>query len=129
MRYRFGQFLTLMAAILIESEAFAQATTTAPQPNLADAIAKMIPMFAIVFCMFYFLVARPQQAKLKAHDQMLANLKKGDNVVTTGGIMGRVVGVEKDHILLEIASNVRVKVDRSAITRLEQKDSQVKSAA
>jgi len=69
----------------------------------------------LIFVIFYFLLIRPQQKKAKEHQQFLANLKKGDLVVTSGGIQGTVTGLTDKVVTLEIADNVRVKVARPYI--------------
>jgi len=79
-------------------------------------------MFIIVGAIFWFLVLKPQQDKLKAQQNLLSALKKGDAVVTSSGIIGRVAAVEKDHILVEIANNVRVKFEPSHIARKPEKE-------
>lgn len=74
-----------------------------------------IAPLVILFVIFYFLLIRPQQKKAKEHKQMLSEVKKGDNIVTTGGIYGRVTTVSDDTLMVEIADNVRVKIARDAI--------------
>ena len=78
----------------------------------------MLPMFAMVFLIFYILVFRPQSKTRKEHEQMLKNLKKNDEVVTSGGLFGTVVNVKPESITLRVDENVRVEVERSAIVRL-----------
>jgi preprotein translocase subunit YajC len=69
----------------------------------------------LMFVVFYFLLIWPQQKKAKAHRQVLANLQKGDNVVTGSGIYGQITGITDTTVTLEIAEKVRIKVSRSAI--------------
>ncbi len=69
----------------------------------------------LVFGIFYFLIIRPQQKQAKQHQEMLKNVNKGNQVVTVGGIYGKVVGVADDILTVEIADNVKIKVDRSGI--------------
>lgn len=69
----------------------------------------------ILFVIFYFLLIRPQQKRAKEHKAMLAAIQKGDNVVTNGGIHGRVAAVHEDSVSVEIASGVTVKVSKEAI--------------
>ena len=71
---------------------------------------------AAIFLVFYFLVIAPANKQKRKTQEMLNSLKKGDRVVTSGGIYGTVQGVEPDVIYLKIAENVKVKVARSAIT-------------
>jgi preprotein translocase subunit YajC len=72
---------------------------------------------AIVIGIMYFVALRPQIQEKKAHDLMLAGLAKDDAVVTSGGLHGRIVELQADNLVIEVADKVRVKVDRSAITR------------
>jgi len=73
-----------------------------------------IPLI-LMFAIFYFLLIRPQQKKAKQHKTLLAALKKGDRVVSSGGLHGVVTGLTDDVVTMEIAPKVRVKVSRSAI--------------
>ena len=77
-------------------------------------IAQFVPLI-LIFVVFYFLLIRPQQKKAKEHQSYLSNLKKGDKVVTGGGIHGQIAGLSDTVVTLEIAENVRIKVNRSAI--------------
>jgi preprotein translocase subunit YajC len=70
----------------------------------------------LMFAIFYFLLIRPQQKKAKAHKQLLASIKKGDRVVSSGGLYGVVTGLTDDVVTMEIAPKVRVKVSRGSIS-------------
>lgn len=72
----------------------------------------------IMFVIFYFLLIRPQQKKNKDQREMISNLKKGDMIVTGGGIHGRVTGVSDTTLTVEIADKVRVKINRSNVSSL-----------
>ena len=78
--------------------------------------AQPLIMLALMFGIFYFLLIRPQQKKVKAHRELIASLKTGDEVVTAGGIHGKVAGVEEDVITVEVAAGVKMKFNRSSIT-------------
>jgi len=80
-------------------------------------IIQILPIAAI-FLVFYFIVIAPANKQRKKTQEMLSSLKKGDRVVTQGGIYGTVQGVEPDVVYLKIADTVKVKVARSAITGL-----------
>jgi preprotein translocase subunit YajC len=69
----------------------------------------------IIFGIFYFLLIRPQQRKAKQHKQVLASLKKGDRVVSSGGLHGLITGLTDDLVTMEISPKVRVKVSRGSI--------------
>ena len=74
-----------------------------------------IVMLVIMFAIFYFLLIRPQQKRAKQHKELFENLKAGDQVVTAGGVHGKIVAVQESVVTLEIASNVRIKINRSSI--------------
>ncbi len=71
----------------------------------------------VLFAIFYFLMIRPQQKRAKAHKEMLSKTAKGDFVVTTGGLHGRVTAVSENTVTIEVADNVRVKVEKNAIAK------------
>jgi preprotein translocase subunit YajC len=81
-------------------------------------------LMGAMFAIFYFLLIRPQQKKSKEHRQLLANLKKGDRVVTSGGIHGRITGMDESTLTVEIAEKVRVKVARGNVAGLVNPASQ-----
>lgn len=112
------------SCLLISTETvFAQTQPAAEgaAPGFSEILSKMLPMFAFVFLIFYFLVLKPQQDKLKVQKAMLESLKKGDAVVTNSGIFGRVAAIEKDFILLEVSNNVKIKLEAAAITKRVEK--------
>ena len=78
-----------------------------------------IPLI-LMFVIFYFLLIRPQQKKTKEHRQMISNLKKGDRIVTSGGIHGRITGMDDVTLTVEIADKVRVKVARGNVSAIAQ---------
>ena len=83
-----------------------------------------IPLI-LMFVIFYFLLIRPQQKRTKEHRQMISNLKKGDRIVTSGGIHGRITGMDDATLTVEIADKVRVKVARGNVSSLAQPAAQV----
>jgi len=76
----------------------------------------------LMFAIFYFLLIRPQQKKAKMHKQMLSAVKKGDKVVSSGGLHGLVTGVSDDVVTMEIAPKIRVKVSRGSIAGILRRD-------
>ena len=84
--------------------------------------AGFIPLI-LMFAIFYFLLIRPQQKKTKEHREMISNLKKGDRIVTSGGLHGRITGVSDTTLTVEIAEKVRVKVNRGSVSALMQASS------
>jgi preprotein translocase subunit YajC len=91
-------------------------------------LAMLLP-FAIMFLIFYFLVFQPQSKARRQHETMLKNLKKHDEVVTTGGLIGTVVNIKPDTVTLRVDENVRVNVERSAISRLYKPSTQASTPA
>jgi len=83
-------------------------------------IASLIPL-VLMFGIFYFLLIRPQQKKAKEHRAMMEALKKGDQVVTAGGIHGKITAVEESVVSLEIASGVTIKVNKGHIATITAK--------
>ncbi|MBW2094805.1 MAG: preprotein translocase subunit YajC [Deltaproteobacteria bacterium] len=82
-----------------------------------------IPLI-LMFVIFYFLLIRPQQKKAKMHKQMLSAIKKGDRVVSSGGLHGVITGIADDVVTMEIAPKVRVKVSRGSISGILNKSTQ-----
>ncbi|MBK7230483.1 MAG: preprotein translocase subunit YajC [Ignavibacteriales bacterium] len=72
-------------------------------------------MFGAIFAIFYFMIIRPQQKRAKEREKLLSNIEKGDKIITSGGVHATIVGLEEKTVLIEIAPNVKVKVERSAI--------------
>ena len=74
-----------------------------------------IVLFGSIILIFYFMIIRPQQKRQKERQQMVDSMKKGDKIVTAGGIHGTIVGVEDKTVLVQIADNVKVKIERSTV--------------
>lgn len=83
-----------------------------------NAVLTQLVFFAAIFAIFYFLLIRPQQQKAKEQRTMLANLKRNDDVITAGGLYGKITALTDKVVTLEIAPNVRVRVDRQQITSM-----------
>lgn len=113
---------------MLISPAFAQAATPSGG-GASDFLIQLVPLFLIIAIM-YFLVLRPQQQRVKAHQQMVAAVKRGDVVVTGGGIVGKVVKVlENDEVMVEIAEDVRIRVVRGTISDVRSKTEPTESKA
>ncbi|WP_265501091.1 preprotein translocase subunit YajC [Paracoccus beibuensis] len=97
--------------------AYAQAAGGA---GAGAAFAQFIPLI-LIFAIMYFLMIRPQQKRLKQHRAMVEAVKKGDQVVTQGGILGKVSAVRDDELEVEIAQGVRVRVIRSTLAQVVSK--------
>ena len=90
----------------------AYAQSSAQQPSL---FASFIPLI-LIFIIFYFLLIRPQQKKAKQHQILLESIKRGDQILTSGGIVGKVIKADKDELTVEISDKVNVKIFRSTIS-------------
>jgi len=84
-------------------------------------LVQFLPLVAM-FAIFYFLLIRPQQKKAKEHKALLDTLKKGDQVVTAGGIHGKVVSVDEKTVNLEIANGVVIRISKGFVASLEKKE-------
>jgi preprotein translocase subunit YajC len=98
---------------------FATAADLARQAGGAQAarpsmLGALLP-FVLVFVIFYLLIIMPQRKKQKKHMEMVNELKPGDRVITTAGIFGTVMGVQKDFIELKVSSNTNIKITKSAV--------------
>jgi preprotein translocase subunit YajC len=95
--------------------------SAAAAPAAAPTSGAMIQQFALmaaIFAVFYFLLIRPQQKKVKAQQDFLGNLQKGAEVITSGGIYGKITGLTDTVVTLEIAEKLRIKVARNAINQI-----------
>ena len=90
---------------------------TGGQAGQAGGLAGFLPII-ILFAIFYFLLIRPQQKKAKEHRDMIANLKKGNRIVTSGGIYGTITSMDDTTIGLEIAEKVKIKLSRGNVAAL-----------
>ena len=95
---------------------------TAPATPISQApggsIVEMVLPLLLMFLVFYFLLIRPQQKRAKEHQQLLKNIKKDDEVVTASGVYGVITGLTDTIVTLEIANNVKIKMDRNQIVRV-----------
>jgi len=85
-----------------------------------DSFLSLLPL-VLIFVIFYFLLLRPQIKRAKEHKQMMASLAKGDEIVSNGGLLGRIIRAEEDFVTLEIAEGVRVKLQKNAVASLVPK--------
>lgn len=107
--------------MLMESVAWAQGTGGGSSGSGAGGLLSLIP-FALIFVIFYFLVIRPQQKRQKDQKAVVDAVKKGDKIVTTSGIWGTVTNLGKDTVTVQIADNVKIKMQRENIARLRGDD-------
>jgi preprotein translocase subunit YajC len=90
------------------------------QPNQGEGPGLMsnIILFGSIILIFYFMIIRPQQKRAKERQKLIESMKKGDKVITSGGMYGTVAGLDEKTVLVEIADKIKVKLDRSAITTI-----------
>jgi preprotein translocase subunit YajC len=105
---------------MLISSAFAQSATGAAGDPGTGFLMQMLPL-VLVLVVFYFLLIRPQQQARKRHVDMIAALKKGDVIVTSGGLIGKVKSLQDDEVRLELAPNVEVRVVRGTIAEVRSK--------
>jgi len=118
---RFGWVLS--EALMFITPAFAQGTSIGGDGGM---LFQLLP-FVLIFVIMYFLILRPQQKRVKAHAEMVKNVRRGDTVVTSGGLVGKVTKVvDDDQIEVEISDNVRVRQMRSMVADVRAKGEPVK---
>jgi preprotein translocase subunit YajC len=78
-------------------------------------------MFGAIFLIFYFMIIRPQQKKAKERNKLLSNLEKGDKIITSGGVHGIIAGLDEKTVLVQVSDNLKMKIERSAITTVTAK--------
>ncbi|MFQ5469441.1 MAG: preprotein translocase subunit YajC [Gammaproteobacteria bacterium] len=98
------------------SDAWAEAAPQAAAPGLGG----LIPLL-LIGVLFYFLLIRPQAKRVKEHKKMVESLAKGDEIVTSGGVLGRLTKLEDDFVTMEVSDGVEIKVQRNAINSLVPK--------
>lgn len=108
-------FSLLGIANAYAAETASSAATSAPATNPTQGFFSMLPMIVILIALMYLMVIRPQSKRSKAHRDLMAGLKNGDEVITSGGILGKISKIADDIVVLEIASGVEIKIQRSAI--------------
>jgi preprotein translocase subunit YajC len=108
---------------MLITPAFAQAS---PFGGGTDLMTQLLP-FVLIFVIMYFLILRPQQKRVKAHQEMVKNVRRGDTVVTSGGLVGKVTKViDDDQIEVELAEGIRVRQIRAMVSDVRAKGEPVK---
>jgi preprotein translocase subunit YajC len=100
---------------MFESPAYAQAAGQATGGSAAAFLVQMVPLL-LIFVIFWFLLIRPQQRRMKEHQAKIGAVKKGDTVVTGGGLVGKVTKVEDAHVEVELAPQVRVRAVKGTLS-------------
>jgi preprotein translocase subunit YajC len=105
--------------------AFAQGTSSVAGGT--DMLVQIVP-FVLIFVIMYFLILRPQQRRAKEHQELIKNVRRGDTIVTTGGLIGKVTkATDEAELELEISDGVRVRVARGMISEVRAKGEPVKA--
>ncbi len=105
----------------------AYAQSAAGGGGIAEMMVSIFPIL-LMFGIFYFIVFRPQQQRVKQHKELIASVRRNDTVVTAGGIIGKVTKVVDDHeVLVEIGDNTKVRILKSTLTDVRSKSEPVKS--
>lgn len=101
---------------MLISSAFAQTAAAAPA-SATDSLMGMLPL-VLMFVVLYFIMIRPQMKRQKEHKAMVSALAKGDEVVTAGGLLGKVTKLNESFVHLEVAGGVEIQVQRSAVVQV-----------
>jgi len=99
-------------------DAGAAAGTTATAGSSSGALIQMVIMLLLFFAMMYFLVILPQRRKEKEFKQMLESLKRGDNIITTGGVVGKIIDIKKDVIKIKSANSTELEIHKAYIAKV-----------
>jgi preprotein translocase subunit YajC len=90
-------------------------------PGAGGMFGALMPLI-LIFVIFYFLLILPQRRKQKEHREMVRNLKKGDKVITTGGIYGTITRLKKSYVEIEVANQIRLRVQRTCVSQLRREE-------
>jgi preprotein translocase subunit YajC len=110
-------FLVLWSFPVLISSAFAQTAPAAAGGDMQSSMMSMLPL-VLMFVVLYFVMIRPQMKKQKEHKAMIDAIAKGDEVVTAGGVLGKVSKIGDSYVGLEVASGVEIQIQRSAVVQV-----------
>jgi preprotein translocase subunit YajC len=91
---------------------------TPPGGGADGSMMSTLIMFGLIIAIFYFMILRPQQKRQKERQRLLEAVKKGDRIITAGGLHGTIAGLDEKTVLVQVAENVKMKFDRTAITSI-----------
>lgn len=97
------------------TNAYAAAATPATTQSSSQSLMSMLPLFLILILFMYFVTIRPQAKRAKEQKKLLSNLQKGDEVLTTSGLLGKIEKINNDFVILNIAENVNITIQKGAI--------------
>lgn len=107
-----------LMAILVATNVFAAAPATGAQPSLQESILSMAPMLIGILMLFYFMIFRPQQKRQLEQRKLLESLGAGDEIISAGGLVGRIVKMSDDFIRVALADNVEITLQRGSIIKI-----------
>ena len=110
---------------MFTTPAYAQAV---PGGDAGSLLTSFLPII-LIFVIMYFLILRPQQQKAKQHRELVANIRRGDTIVTSGGLIGKVAKVDEREIHVEVAEGVKVRLVRGMVAEVREKGEPVKEGA
>jgi len=96
------------------------AMAPSPEGGSGGGLVSTLIMFGLIFLIFYFMIIRPQQKRAKEREKMIAGVQRGDKIVTSGGMHGTVAGIDEKTALVDFGNNVKIKMEKSAITTVVQ---------
>ncbi|MFC1548587.1 preprotein translocase subunit YajC [Candidatus Omnitrophota bacterium] len=99
--------------------AFAQTATAQAPKAQGNPLISLMPIF-LIFIVFYFLLIRPQKKNQQQHAKMIEDLKKNDEVITSGGLYGTIVNIQEDIITLRVDDSTRLKIQKSSVSKLKK---------
>ena len=100
---------------------YAQAAVGPAAPSAQEQMLHMVAILAITVGIFYFMIIRPQQKRQKETETMLASIRKGDRVLTSGGLFGVVVGTKDDVVVLKVSDDVKMEFSRASIVQVKER--------
>jgi preprotein translocase subunit YajC len=112
---------------MLITEAFAQ-TAGSSGGGATSLLVQFMPII-LIFVIMYFLILRPQQQKARQHREMVANLRRGDTVVTSGGLIGKVAKVDENELQVEVAEGIRVRIARGMVAEVRARGEPVKETS
>ena len=104
-----------MSFLISNAMAASSLTASAPQMGQPDSTFSLV-MIVAIFIMFYFMLIRPQNKRAKDHRDLVSQLKKGDEIITTGGLLGKIIDVNDQFIKLSLNDNLEIHLQRNAVT-------------
>jgi preprotein translocase subunit YajC len=118
-----ASLVAVNASVALADNIVPQGADAPTHKTFLQVLSETAPLIVICYAVFYFMVIRPQDRKAKAQKTLLESLKKGESVITSSGIVGRIAGTEGEFVTLEIAPNVRIKIETAHVVRREKEES------